>query len=68
MKKEFDFTEYWALEFKKDPKRCRKLLNEFINAQIDLANIRLSKLSVDQLKAIFDIKNEEVLAKLKKKL
>ena len=67
MKKEFDFTEYWASEFRKDPKKCRELLNEFIDAQIDLANARLSKLSADQLKTIFDIKNEEILAKLKKK-
>ena len=67
MKKKFDFTEYWALEFKKDPKRCRKMLNEFIDAQIDLANARLSKLSVDQLKLLFDIKNREILAMLKEK-
>ncbi len=67
MKKEFDFIEFWAVEFKKDPQKCRQMLNEFIDSQIDIANARLRKLSADQLKELFDIRNEEILKKLKKK-
>ena len=65
--KEFDFIEFWALEFKKNPEKNRKILYEFIDSQIKIANDRLKKLSAEQLIEIFDIKNEEIIKKLKKR-
>ena len=67
MKKGMDFIEFWALEFKKDPKKNRKILNEFIDAQISIAQSRLKKLDVNQLIEIFDIKNEEIIKRLEKR-
>ena len=62
---EIDFIEYWALEFKKNPQKNRKLLNEFIDSQILIANNRLNKLNADQLIDIFNITNKELIKKLK---
>ena len=40
MKDDFDFIEFWAKEFKKNPKKNRAILNKFINAQISIAQKR----------------------------
>lgn len=62
---ELDFIEYWAIEFKKNPHKNRRILNEFIDSQILIANDRLNKLNVEQLIEIFNITNKELIKKLK---
>ncbi|MHA1230434.1 MAG: hypothetical protein ACTSPQ_07290 [Candidatus Helarchaeota archaeon] len=65
MSKKIDFIEFWANKFKKNPKKYLKSLNEFIDSQIEIANNRLEKLDVEKLIEIFDIKNLELINKLK---
>lgn len=60
-----DFIEFWAHKFKKDPQKNRKLLKEFINSQIMIANERLKKLNSNQLIEIFNIENDEFIQELK---
>ncbi|MHA1649101.1 MAG: hypothetical protein ACTSYB_02815 [Candidatus Helarchaeota archaeon] len=59
--KETDFIQLWAEYFKKNPESSRKCLNEFIAAQISLAQTRLIKLPIEKLIQLFDIKNQNII-------
>ena len=61
MNEKFDFVEFWAKEFKKNPKKYRPILNKFIDSQIFLAQKQLRKLEPDKLIEIFNIKNKKVI-------
>lgn len=67
MKNKFNFIEFWAKEFKKNPKKNRAILNKFINSQISIAQKRLKKLKPEKLIKIFNIKNEKVIEMIYKK-
>ena len=64
MKENFDFIRIWAEEFKRNPKKKRKLLDQFVTAQILQAQRQLNKLSPEKLIKLFNIKNEELIEKL----
>ena len=64
MKEKFDFNKFWAMEFKKNPEKNRKVLNKFIDSQIKMAQKRLNQLDPEKLIHIFNIKNEEVIQRL----
>ena len=67
MKDNFDFIEFWAKEFNKNPKKNRAILNKFINSQISIAQKRLKKLKPEKLIKIFNIKNEKVIEMIYKR-
>lgn len=64
MEKEFDFIRIWAEEFKRNPKKYRKILDKFVTLQILQAQRQLKKLSPEKLIKLFDIKNEEIIKRL----
>lgn len=61
MRKNIDFIQIWAEEFKNNPKKSRKLLDKFVTAQILHAQEQLKKLPPEKLIKLFAIKNEEVI-------
>ena len=61
MKKELDFIQIWAEEFKNNPQKNRKILNQFVTAQILHAQKQLKKLPIEKLIKLFNIKNKEVI-------
>lgn len=64
MSKEFDFIQFWAEEFKRDPIKNRKILDKFVTNQILLAQYQLKKLPPEKLIQIFNIKNEMIIQRL----
>jgi hypothetical protein len=66
MEKDFDFVTLWAEEFKKDPKKNRKLLEKFVTSQILYAQRQLKKLPPEKLIKIFNIKNKEIIKMISK--
>ncbi|NVM30319.1 MAG: hypothetical protein HWN65_15850 [Candidatus Helarchaeota archaeon] len=61
MRKNLDFIQIWAEEFKKNPQKNRKLLNQFVTAQILYAQKQLKKLPIEKLIKLFNINNEEII-------
>jgi hypothetical protein len=64
MNKEFDFIQFWAEEFKRNPIKNRKILDKFVTNQILLAQYQLKKLPPEKLIQIFNIKNETIIQHL----
>lgn len=64
MRKNLDFIQIWAEEFKKNPQKNRKILNQFVTTQILHAQKQLKKLPIGKLIKLFDIKNEEIIDRL----
>lgn len=64
MTKDLDFVHFWANKFKEDPKKYRKTVYKFVDAQIALAQARLNKLPPEKIIKIFQIKNEQLISTL----
>ncbi len=67
MKEEFDFVNFWAREYKKNYHKNRSLLIKFVNYQIKTSQDFLKKLEPNKIIQIFNIKNKNLIEKLKKR-
>ncbi|MHA1785440.1 MAG: hypothetical protein ACTSX4_01160 [Candidatus Helarchaeota archaeon] len=64
MKKELNFVQLWAEEFKRNKQKSKCLLDKFLDSQIQQAQLQLKKIGIDKLIKIFNIRNKRLIEKL----